>query len=132
MASTETVRKPSPHIVVAAPTCRRPKMLGMLLDSFATMAPPETGSVTFLIVDNAPDAPVADLVAAFRDRTGVDVRYVLEPEPGIPFARNRALDFAESIGADFVAFVDGLDGAARGPPAPDRGASRRRAGAARA
>ena len=106
MALTETDRKPSPHIVVAAPTCRRPKMLGMLLDSFATMQPPEVGSVTFLIVDNAPDAPVSGLVEEFRKRTGVDVRYVLEPEAGIPFARNRALDFAESIGADFVAFVD--------------------------
>jgi len=78
----------------------------MLLDSFATMQPPETGSVTFLIVDNAPDAPVEALVADFARRTGVDVRYVLEPEPGIPFARNRALDVATEIGADFVAFVD--------------------------
>lgn len=104
MAPTD--RKPSPHVVVSAPTCRRPKMLGQLLDSFATLAPPEVGSVTFLIVDNAPDAPVADVVESFRQRTGVDVRYVLEPEAGIPFARNRALDVAESLGADFVAFVD--------------------------
>ncbi len=81
-------------------------MLGMLLESFAAMQPPGEGSVTFLIVDNAPDAPVREQVEAFAERTGIDVRYVLEPEAGIPFARNRALDAAEAIGADFVAFVD--------------------------
>ncbi len=81
-------------------------MLGMLLESFAAMQPPEEGSVTFLIVDNAPDAPVREQVEAFAERTGIDVRYVLEPEAGIPFARNRALDAAEAMGADFVAFVD--------------------------
>jgi glycosyltransferase involved in cell wall biosynthesis len=98
--------KASPHIVVAAPTCRRPKMLGDLLKSFVRMKPPAKGSVSFLIVDNAPDAPVADVVEAFRAETGIDLRYALEAEAGIPFARNRALDEAEAIGADFVAFVD--------------------------
>ena len=81
-------------------------MLGMLLESFAAMQPPGEDSVTFLIVDNAPDAPVREQVEAFAERTGIDVRYVLEPEAGIPFARNRALDAAEAMGADFVAFVD--------------------------
>jgi succinoglycan biosynthesis protein ExoM len=106
MSETLLDRKAAPHIVVAAPTCRRPRMLGELLDSFATLRPLNEGSVTFLIVDNAPDTPVRDLVEAFRQRTGVDVRYVLEREPGIPFARNRALDEAAAVDADFVAFLD--------------------------
>ena len=71
MAADRMDHKPSPHIVVAAPTCRRPKMLGDLLESFARMEPPATGSVTFLIVDNGPDAPVADVVAAGYDRATV-------------------------------------------------------------
>jgi len=98
--------KATPYIVVAAPTCRRPKMLGQLLHSFVTMKPPSGSRVSFLIVDNAPDAPVRDVVKSFRRRTGLDVGYVLEAEPGIPFARNRALDEAAAAGADFVAFVD--------------------------
>jgi succinoglycan biosynthesis protein ExoM len=106
MFETVLDRKPAPHIVVAAPTCRRPRMLGELLDSFATLRPLKEGSVTFLIVDNAPDAPVREVVEEFRQRTGVDVRYVLENEPGIPFARNRALDEAAAVDADFVAFLD--------------------------
>jgi glycosyltransferase involved in cell wall biosynthesis len=81
-------------------------MLGQLLDSFATMKPPAAGRVSFLIVDNAPDAPVRDVVESFRKRAGLDVGYVLEHEQGIPFARNRALDEAAAMGADFVAFVD--------------------------
>jgi glycosyltransferase involved in cell wall biosynthesis len=106
MSATVIDRKPAPHVVVAAPTCRRPRMLGELLESFATLRPLTEGSVTFLIVDNAPDAPVRNVVEAFRQRTGVDVRYVLENEPGIPFARNRALDEATAVDADFVAFLD--------------------------
>jgi hypothetical protein len=77
MTATVLDRKASPHVVVSAPTCRRPRMLGQLLDSFATLRPLPEGSVTFLIVDNAPDAPVREVVEAFRARTSVDVRYVV-------------------------------------------------------
>jgi hypothetical protein len=106
MTATVLDRKAAPHVVVSAPTCRRPRMLGQLLDSFATLHPLPEGSVTFLIVDNAPDAPVREVVEAFRARTGVDVRYVAEAEPGIPFARNRALDEAAAVDADLMVFVD--------------------------
>ncbi|HET7715355.1 MAG TPA: glycosyltransferase family A protein [Bauldia sp.] len=98
--------KAAPHIVVAVPTCRRPRMLGQLLDSFATLASPPATRVSFLVVDNAPDAPAREVVDDVRRRTGIDISYVVEHEPGIPFARNRALDEAVAAGADFLAFVD--------------------------
>ncbi len=97
--------KTLPYVVVAAPTCRRPRMLGQLLDSFARLDPAEA-TVSFVIVDNAPEAPVKEVVDAWRQRTGLNVRYILERESGIPFARNRALDEAIALGADFLAFVD--------------------------
>lgn len=93
-------------IAVSALTCRRPKMLGELLASFEALKSPAGVEVAILIVDNAPDAPVAAVVDAWRERTGRDVVYALEAEPGIPFARNRALDEAARIGAAFLAFVD--------------------------
>ena len=99
-------RKAVPHIVVAVPTCRRPRMLGQLLDSFASLKPPSGARVSYLVVDNAPDAPVRDVVDDVRRKSGVAIGYVVEPEAGIPFARNRALDEATAIDADFVAFVD--------------------------
>jgi len=106
MSGNTLEQKALPHIVVAVPTCRRPRMLGDLLASFSTLRAPVDTRVTFLVVDNAPDAPVDFMVKAFRERTALDLLYVLETEAGIPFARNRALDEAARIGADFVAFVD--------------------------
>jgi glycosyltransferase involved in cell wall biosynthesis len=99
-------RKAVPHIVVAVPTCRRPRMLGELLDSFASLKPPSGARVSYLVVDNAPDAPVRDVVDDVRRKSGLAIGYVVEPEAGIPFARNRALDEATAIDADFVVFVD--------------------------
>lgn len=94
------------HVVVAAATCRRPRMLARLLASFEALRVPERTRVTFLVVDNAPDAPVGDLVRGWGERTGLAVRYVLEREPGIPFARNRGLDEAIAAGGDLLAYVD--------------------------
>ena len=94
------------HVVVAAATCRRPRMLSGLLESYETLKLPDGVTVTFLVVDNAPDAPVSDVVESWARETGLDGRYVLEREPGIPFARNRAMDEARAMGAGFLAFVD--------------------------
>jgi glycosyltransferase involved in cell wall biosynthesis len=93
-------------IAVAALTCRRPRMLAGLLASFARLKQPPETEVLFLIVDNAPDAPAAAEVAAWQRQTRKAVAYVIEAEPGIPFARNRALDEAAAHGCDFLAFVD--------------------------
>ena len=93
-------------IAVAALTCRRPRMLAGLLASFAALKDAPGTEVLFLIVDNAPDAPAAALVAEWQRQTRRAVAYALEAEPGIPFARNRAIDEAVAHGADFLAFVD--------------------------
>ncbi|WP_421726735.1 glycosyltransferase family 2 protein [Bauldia sp.] len=94
------------HIVVAVATCRRPRMLGQLLESFSTLRVPDGVAVTFLVIDNAPDAPVEALVETWRPGQPHPVRYVLEREPGIPFARNRGLEEADALGADYLAFID--------------------------
>jgi GT2 family glycosyltransferase len=98
--------KPAPHVVVAAATCRRPRMLERLLASFEKLEQPAGATVTFLVIDNAPEAPVADLIANWRQKTELTVRYVVEREPGIPFVRNRGLDEAMAYGADLLAYVD--------------------------
>ena len=93
-------------IAVAALTCRRPRMLARLLESYERLKEPEGVEVLYLIVDNAPDAPVAADVAAWQRKTRKSVIYVIEPEPGIPYGRNRALDEAIAHGADWLTFVD--------------------------
>lgn len=82
-------------------------MLSGLLDSFAALDIPPGCSVRFLIVEND-DAPRS---AAAVERRGWalpagPLHHVLEPEPGIPFARNRAAREALAAGHDLLAFVD--------------------------
>lgn len=86
---------------VAVPTARRPRSLQRLLaalpSALAGVAPEVT--VEVLVVDNAADQPVQDIVAS----APVAARYLLEAQPGSAHARNRVL--AETD-ADVVAFLD--------------------------
>ena len=90
---------PTPiDITVAVCTRDRPEMLGRCLDALRQLDPVgEPPSV--LVIDNAPSTPATrDLVAARRD-----VRYVVEPTPGLDVARNRAVAEADTR---HLAFVD--------------------------
>lgn len=82
---------------VAVPTARRPDQLRRLLA--ALPAALEGVPADVLVVDNAAERPVRDVVAA----SPAGARYVLEPRAGSAHARNRAL--AETD-ADVVAFLD--------------------------
>jgi len=94
-------------ITVAALTRKRPDMLGALLQSWGAMALPDNTTIRCLIVENdeAPHSEAA--VAAQRPlANGATLDYVLEPEPGIPFGRNRAAREAIAAGHDLLVFVD--------------------------
>ena len=86
---------------VAVPTARRPSSLRRLLAALPaaiTDVPPDV-TVDVLVVDNDADHPVADVVRS----APVPARYLLEPQPGSAFARNRVLSETD---ADIVAFLD--------------------------
>ena len=57
------------------------------------------GPAGVLVVDNDPEGSAREVCAAHAD-----VRYVLEPTPGIPAGRHRALD--ESADCDLLQFID--------------------------
>jgi glycosyltransferase involved in cell wall biosynthesis len=82
-------------------------MLISLIGSWASMALPERTSVVFLIVEND-EAPLSreTVLSHASLANGTEVRYVHEPELGIPFGRNRAAKEAIALGADLLAFVD--------------------------
>ena len=96
------VPPPLPLLSVAICTRDGGERVARLLDSLGetlpTVAEPN-GSLDIIVVDNAPSDD--------RTRTLVDerggARYVLEPRPGLNFARNRAI--AEARGA-LLAFLD--------------------------
>lgn len=85
----------APSITVVVCTKDRPELLNTCLAALLECGVPRD---VILVVDNAPaDGSTRGVV----ERLGVE--YVLEPCPGLDFARNRALVTARS---DVVAFVD--------------------------
>ena len=96
----------SPTIVVAALTYKRPELLAALLESLLKLERPAGWTVRFLIIDNDPDASARETVEAAAEAFGGLLDYVVEPEPGIPFGRNRAMREAVARGASLQCFID--------------------------
>lgn len=92
-------------VVVAALTFRRPESLEILLAGFSRLVAPPHCTVTFLIVDNDSAESARPTVERWQARIP-GLCYVVEPHPGIPVARNRALDEARAAGADALCFID--------------------------
>ena len=95
------------RVTVCACTYRRPEGLRALLDglarqSFTQNPRPE---IDVVIVDNEGSAEAPAICAQARQATGVPVRYVSEPQRGIPFARNACLDQV-APDTDFFAMID--------------------------
>jgi glycosyltransferase involved in cell wall biosynthesis len=89
-------------VTIAVLTFHRPDdlaaALALLTVQAAQVGPGHRAEV--LVVDNDPAGSARSVAAAAGD----SVRYVVEPEPGIAAARNRALD--EAAGSDLLAFID--------------------------
>lgn len=98
-----------PHltIVVVTLTRGRPQMLRALIESWGAMDVPPACDLSCLVVENALRPLSLPVVQAARPLpNGLRVDHLLEPEPGIPFARNRAAREVIARGADLLAFVD--------------------------
>lgn len=87
-------------------THRRPDGLVRLLKSFAKLKVPEGVECTVLIAENDDVPMAAAQVDTLRTLVPFDLQVTLEPERGIPFARNRVLDMAIAGKFDFLTFVD--------------------------
>jgi GT2 family glycosyltransferase len=88
-----------PQITVAVCTRDRPDDLAKLLDSLCNQEYPR---MRVIVVDNAPsDDRTERVVAAVAGRLNVD--YVVEPRPGLSWARNRAIAASHS---DVIAWAD--------------------------
>ncbi|MEZ4595048.1 MAG: glycosyltransferase [Chloroflexota bacterium] len=87
-----------PHVTVAICTRARTASLRRTLNSLVALEYP-ADKLDLLVVDNAPpDDATARLIAEFSH-----IRYVVEPRPGLDWARNRAVQ--EALGS-IVAFTD--------------------------
>ena len=91
-------------IMVCACTYRRPEGLSALLHSFRALKFTPAMDVCFCIVDNDTEPSAQSIVESAAGVLSAPIRYVREASPGIPSARNRALQ--EACAHDFIVFVD--------------------------
>lgn len=93
-------------VAICVCTRHRPKMLRACLDSLIAQAPPEGWTVSLIVVENDDSPRCADIVTEFQERSPYSVIYINEPELGIPFARNAAIEAAHALGTEWIAFID--------------------------
>jgi glycosyltransferase involved in cell wall biosynthesis len=99
---TPTPLEAKASITIAVCTRDRAHLLARCLDSIAATRashPTAATSVELLVVDNAPSNDDTKKTVEAHP----DARYVMEPRPGLDFARNAAWQAATG---DFVAYVD--------------------------
>lgn len=96
--------------ILAAICCTtryRPKMLKALIGSWSRLKFPKGIVPVFIVVENDESAASRDLVNDLRrDFPDGSLVYAIEPEIGIPQARNAAVRLALRLGAKVICFVD--------------------------
>lgn len=90
-------------ILIAVPTYRRPDGLKAALNSLAAIEMLKDVSVEVLVVENDTKENVRDIVAEFKR---FPVYYVLEQRQGLVYVRNRILEEAKKLKADYLAGID--------------------------
>lgn len=91
-------------IVICACTFQRAQPLALLIQSLRTLRISADMSVSLLIIDNESAPKAYQTVLKETEGFTWPVHYVHEPVPGVPSARNRAL---EEVGKEgYLAFVD--------------------------
>ncbi|MCZ3388529.1 MAG: glycosyltransferase [Actinomycetia bacterium] len=86
-------------------TYRRPRGLGQALQGVGGLeVDPSEVDLRLVVVDNDPSGSAEDVVKDFASRSVYPVAYAVEPQQGIPFARNRAVQLAGDV--DFIGWLD--------------------------
>ncbi|WP_420348102.1 glycosyltransferase [Pelagibius sp.] len=104
------------RVALCAATYNRPQGLVRLLTAIAALEPADEAQTTLsvVIVDNSAEANARAVVERFRDACPWSLHYVSEPRRGITYARNAALERADALDSDVIAFIDDDE-----YPAPD-------------
>lgn len=87
-------------------TFGRPEGLERLLRAVASMQRPEHCDLGIVVVDNDPAGTARTTVDVVRNEIDLDIVYDIQPERGIPFARNRALERALELEPEWIVWLD--------------------------
>lgn len=92
------------QVSVVIGTYNRAHLLKGTLDALASQEVPDSLKLDIVVVDNNSRDTTAQVVTAFsRTTTATPVRYVFEPQQGLPHARNRGVKEARG---SIIAFTD--------------------------
>ena len=91
-------------ICISLCTRNRARMLAQCLDSLVPAVAAVDAEIFVIVVENSDRPDSQGAVEGFAGR--LDIAYLLEPEPGIPFARNRGIEAALARGFDWLIFID--------------------------
>lgn len=101
LATRERIMREGPLMTIAICTRDNPESLAITLESLRIQ---EYQRSRILVVDNAPsDDRTRQVVKAATADDDLDVDYVIEPRPGVSWARNRAIEASDS---EVIAFID--------------------------
>ncbi len=94
------------NITICIATCKRPEMLGKLLESLSlqTVLKNKNVYVELVVVDNDPLASAKSVVTYWAGQNYWPISYKIQKKRGIPFARNMLVSLSKD--ADFIAFID--------------------------
>jgi hypothetical protein len=112
---TGTPAQVAADVALCVCTRGRPSLLARLLDALERLGLDNLHSggdgfaLALVVCDNGPDGLARALCEVRRPGFPFALAFVEEPEPGISFARNRALDMALQLGASLIAFIDDDD-----------------------
>lgn len=95
---------PNKNIIIGVATYGRLEYLTSCLASLTNLVLPESYSVDFILVENNPEPQVKRILHTFE--FPFPVHFFHEKERGIVHARNRILDEAVMLKADYLAFID--------------------------
>lgn len=96
------------RVAVCIATFQRPKGLERLLEGLdkLTFDKCETPSLEIILVDNDAAGPAYAFCQGIRSDLNWRLKCSVEPRRGIPYARNKAVAWAQERHADFLAFID--------------------------
>ena len=92
--------------IVTLCTAKRPKMLSATLEGLVKLLIPEGGTLSIAVIENDSTSRSLSVVEEIRKSSPIPVTYYLEPNIGIPQARNRSIEAAIAENADWIAMID--------------------------
>lgn len=110
--SNKTNKLAPKKIVIGLATFKRPQMLDKTLKSLAAQEIPEGVVVELVLVDNDAERSSFPVFEAFSRMAPFQVHFFCEENKGIVSARNRIVEEALGLQADFLGFIDDDEAAA--------------------